>query len=122
MNSDYFDQMLDISKIRDRKDKWGMAMMLPEHVSLLREYYDEQQKVARPQLDEWDLEIIQENIEIGLKKKCQVHFKRWKEGQFVYNQGTIEEIDLKRRTIEIQDPFSLFPLNIDDIVDVTVLE
>lgn len=56
---------------RDRgKIKWT-AMMLPEHISLLREWQAEDDYVKRPELSEWDLENIQEELERGLKMKCQ---------------------------------------------------
>ncbi|MFF2754373.1 hypothetical protein ACFVR1_11590 [Psychrobacillus sp. NPDC058041] len=45
MNNDYFDQALDLSKVRDRGSKKWVAMMLPEHLKLV---------------DEWDLDIIQD--------------------------------------------------------------
>lgn len=55
------------------------AMMLPEHVALIRQYNKEIKKVPRPDLDEWDLDAIQENIEIAMKRNVDVKIKTWEE-------------------------------------------
>jgi len=119
---DMMDQQLDLSKVRDRGSKKWVAMMLPEHVKMLRDYNDELKQVPRPQLDEWDLEIIQDNIDLAMKRNVEIKIKRWINGMFKYNQGTIQWIDLKNRKIELEDPFSSFELPLDEIVDVTILE
>lgn len=108
--------------IKDRGMKKWAGMMLTEHVHLLKQYNEEQSKVLRPELDEWDLDIIQENIEIALKTKVDTKIKRWVNGEFLFNRGIVEKVDLKRRIIKLQDPFYLLSLDIDEIVDVTVME
>lgn len=113
---------LDLSQVRDRGSKKWVAMMLPEHVKMLRDYSEEIKKVARPDLNEFDYEAIQEQIELAMKRNVEIKIKRWKEGEFLYNRGTIQWIDLTKRTIEVEDPFRCFKLKIDEIVDVTILE
>ncbi|WP_342598346.1 YolD-like family protein [Psychrobacillus sp. FSL H8-0483] len=113
---------LDLSQVRDRGSKKWVAMMLPEHVKMLRDYNEEIKKVARPDLNEFDYEAIQEQIELAMKRNVEIKIKRWKEGEFLYNRGTIQWIDLTKRTIEVEDPFRCFELKIDEIVDVTILE
>lgn len=116
------DTRLDLTKIRDRKHKWGMSIMLPEHVTMLRHFIEEQMKVPKPQLDEWDLEAIQNSIEIGMKRNVDVEIKTWKEGAFISLIGKITWVDLGKRVIEMEDVFKSFILQLDEIVDVTVLE
>lgn len=113
---------LDLSKLQDRGSKKWVAMMLPEHVKMLREYSEEIKKEPRPDLNEFDYEAIQEQIAIAMKRNVEIKIKRWKEGEFIYNRGTIQWIDLRKRTIELEDPFRSFELYIDEIVDVTILE
>ncbi|MFF2752801.1 YolD-like family protein [Psychrobacillus sp. NPDC058041] len=108
--------------IKDRGTKKWTAMMLPEHVSLIRKYNEEQKKNPRPQLDEWDRDIIQENIQIAMSRNVEVEIKTWKNGAFICSVGKITWIDLKRRVIEMEDVFHSFCLRFDDIVDVSVLE
>lgn len=113
---------LDLSKVRDRGSKKWVAMMLPEHVKMLRDYNEEIKKAPRPDLNEFDYEAIQEQIELAMKRNVEIQVKRWKNGEFLYNQGTIQWIDLTKRTIELEDPFRSFVLQLDEIVDVTIME
>lgn len=113
---------LDLSHLQDRGSKKWVAMMLPEHVKLLREYAVEIKKEPRPILDEFDYELIEEQIALAMKRNVEVKTKRWKDGEFIYNRGTIQWIDLARRTIELEDAFRSFELSIHEIVDVTIHE
>ncbi|MFJ5771078.1 YolD-like family protein [Psychrobacillus sp. NPDC093180] len=112
---------LDLSKVRDRGSKKWVAMMLPEHVKLLREYMEEQKKTPRPNLDEWDLDIIQENIQLAMKRNVEVEIKTWRNGAFHIHLGKVTWVDINRRTIEMEDVFNSFTLQLDEIVDVTIL-
>ncbi|QFF98907.1 YolD-like family protein [Psychrobacillus glaciei] len=116
------DHQLDLLKVRDRGSKKWVAMMLPEHLKLVREYIDEQKKTPRPELNEWDLDIIQENIQIAMKRNVEVEIKTWKDGAFIFHIGKFIWVDLNRRKIEMEDVFKSFVLQLDDIVDVTVLD
>lgn len=113
---------LDLSHIQDRGSKKWVAMMLPEHVKMLREYAVEIKKEPRPDLNEFDYEAIQDQIALAMKRNVEIKIKRWKEGEFIYNRGTIQWIDLRKRTIELEDSFRSFELSIDEIIDVTILE
>lgn len=105
---------------RDRgKIKWT-AMMLPEHISLLREWQAEDDFVQRPELTEWDLENIQEELERGLKMKSQTLVETWRDGKVTKYQGTIESIDLHNRRIMLQDPFDVERIKFEDIVSVQI--
>lgn len=112
----------DLSHLQDRGSKKWVAMMLPEHVKLLREYAVEIKKEPRPDLDEFDYELIEELIGLAMKRNVEAKIKRWKDGEFVYNRGMIQSIDLSRRSIELEDPFSSFELSLDEIVDITIFE
>lgn len=113
---------LDLSQLQDRGSKKWVAMMLPEHVRMLREYSEEIKKEPRPDLNEFDYEAIHDEIALAMKRNVEIKIKRWKEGEFIYNRGTIQWIDLRKRTIELEDPFRSFELSIDEIVDVSLLE
>ncbi|MEK3975054.1 MULTISPECIES: YolD-like family protein [unclassified Psychrobacillus] len=105
-----------------RNIKWGTSMMLPEHVALLRDYYEEVKREPKPELTEYDYVTLSENLNIAYTSKSDTKIKRWKNGQFVYNRGIIEEVDLKHRVIQLQDPFYLLSIKIDEIVDVTIMD
>ncbi|MFZ0578300.1 MAG: YolD-like family protein [Psychrobacillus psychrotolerans] len=105
-----------------RNVKWKTAMMLPEHVVMLREYGTEIKREPKPDLNEWDFEAIQDNLQLAMRSKADTKVKLWRDGQFSYNRGTVEGIDIKRRTLELQDPFYLFSIKLDEIVDVTIMD
>lgn len=56
---------LDLSKLQDRGNKKWVAMMLPEHVALLREYGKDIKREPKPDLDEWDYDAINHTL-VGL--------------------------------------------------------
>ena len=101
--------------------KW-QGMMLTEHVAMLKEYNQEIKKEPKPELDEWDYDAIQYTLDAAIKSKADTKIKRWKDGEFIYNRGTVESMNLQKREIELQDPFYLLSLKIDEIVDVTIMD
>ncbi|TQR19614.1 YolD-like family protein [Psychrobacillus vulpis] len=113
---------LDLSKVQDRGSKKWVSMMLPEHVKMLRDFNVTIKKVPCPNLNEFDYEAIQEQIELAMKRNVEIKIIRWRNGELLYNQGAIQWIDLTKRTIELEDPFSSFELLLDEIVDATIME
>lgn len=118
---EHFLEVYESAKYHDRGSKKWVAMMLPEHVKLLREYSAEIKRDPRPDLNEWDLEAIHDCLQLAMTSKSDIKIKWWRDGQFIYHRGTIESSDLTRRTLELNDPFSLIKLNLDEIVDVTIM-
>lgn len=102
--------------------KWKTAMMLPEHVAMLRSFGEEVKREDRPELNEWDLEAIHDCLQLAMTSKSDTKIKMWRDGEFFYKRGIIESINLTRRTLELEDPFYLFSLNLDEIVDVTIMD
>lgn len=107
--------------IKDRGNIKWQGMMLTEHTNLLSEWQKEVEMVKRPDLQEWELTLIQEEIEIALRSRCQTHFKMWINGKVVERQGTIEEIDFKSGIIKVQDPFGIIRIDVSVIVNVNRL-
>lgn len=105
-----------------RNIKWKTSMMLPEHVAMLRDFYVEVKKAPRPTLDSFDLDILQENIQIAMKRDVEVKIMTWVEGAIESYIGKIVWIDLQKRKIEIEDVYKAFVLPLDAIVDVTMTE
>ncbi|MER2079421.1 YolD-like family protein [Psychrobacillus psychrotolerans] len=101
--------------------KW-QGMMLTEHVAMLRGYNQELKREPKPQLDEWDYDTIQHILDMAIKSKADTKIKRWSNGEFIYNRGIVEDVDLHRREIELRDPFYLLILNLDEIVDATIMD
>lgn len=92
---------------RDRgKIKWT-ALMLPEHAGLLREWQAEDDYIKRPELTEFDLQDIQEQLESAMMRKCMTQIRTWKDGEVTGYLGTVEEIDVRNQLIMLQDPFEI---------------
>lgn len=103
---------------RDRGTKKWTAMMLPEHVELLRDWMDEDHWVEKPEFDEWEFELIQEELERGVKSKNIVRIETWNEGLVNAFQGMIIKQDFTSRSIYLQDPFNVECIKVDDIIRV----
>ena len=122
MNDEFYEPVFDLSKLQDRGNKKWVAMMLPEHVALLREYDKEIKREPKPDLDEWDYDAINHTLDMAIKSKADTKVKLWRDGAIIYKRGMIESVDLRRRVIELEDPFSLLQLKLDEIVDVTIMD
>lgn len=109
-------------KIRDRGSKKWTAMMLPEHVEALREWLDEDNYIEKPEFDDWELQLIQEEIEIGFKRKNIVFVRTWQEGKIITFQGVIKEIDFQFRCIVLEDPFETERIPVEEIIGIQSMD
>lgn len=105
-------------KIRDRGTKKWTAMMLPEHVELLKDWLDEDQFVERPEFEEWELELLQDEIKLASISQNIVRVQTWKDGTITSYQGKIVDLDFDLRRIILQDPFSIERLKVDEIIKI----
>lgn len=72
--------------------KWN-AMMLPEHVKLLREWQAEDQLVEKPQLDEAQFEQMNENLHRAYKEQCIIDLKICEQTAIYHVSGIIQKLD-----------------------------
>lgn len=107
---------------RDRgKIKWT-ALMLPEHITRLREWQAEDDKVPRPELSEFDLEEIQQQLESARMKKSMTQILIWQDDKISGYIGTIEDIDIHNRLIILEDPYCTERIPADLIIAVQHLD
>ncbi len=67
---------------RDRGNiKWN-ALMLPEHVKLLREWQAEDKKIAKPRLDEWQIEEMNNQLQYAYEQKLPIILNFWREDAY----------------------------------------
>ena len=104
--------------IRDRGNIKWTAMMLPEHIIELRNWMDKEHYEERPELNEWDLQSIQEEIEVAYSRKCQTLVRTWKDGKIMTRGGIIEGIDLRTMIVMLDNPFGMERIPVSDIIDV----
>lgn len=111
-----------VGDVQDRGALKWTALMLPEHIRMLREWKEEDNRVPKPELDEFDLQTLQENIEIALMRKCEVEIQVWKDFQFYYHTGKITELDLHTRKLIYDDSLSAKRLAVDEIISVHLID
>ena len=101
--------------------KW-QGMMLPKHVVELRKWMDGESYTERPELNEGDLQLIQEELRLAHTKKCESLVKNWADGRILQHQGIVDEIDLLKMCIILVDPFGPKKIPVADIINVQGVE
>ena len=96
--------------IRDRGNIKWTAMMLPEHVKLLQEWKAQDENVEKPELDEWGLQDLNEQLQIAYANNLEVELSIWKEKRIFKVIGIITKLDTKSASLYLEDgqnfPFS----------------
>ncbi|MGK7379786.1 YolD-like family protein [Planococcus sp. 1R117A] len=115
-------KMKQVGTIKDRGNIKWQGMFLTEHVQLLREWAEEDKRMPQPKLDAYDLQLIQEELELALKRRCHVIIHTWKAGKVTRHYGTIVEIDLQTRVLTYADPFKDRTLQVDEIVSINLVD
>ncbi len=108
------------AKLKDRGNKKWTAMMLTEHVTELRKNEENYDKVERPQLDEYDLQAMQEEIDRAMASKSETRFTTWLNGTLHYHRGVLEKVN--RDWLVYEDPFGSHRINTSELVSVVLLE
>lgn len=111
-----------IGNVRDRGALKWQGMLLTEHVRLMRDWREEQDAIPKPELDEYDLELLHEELSIALKRRCLVRIQSWRDKRYNYDEGIIESINTRTRALRYEGSEGRRNLSIDEIVSVTLLE
>lgn len=106
----------------DRGNKKWTALMLSEHIRELRLWMDEDNYEERPELDDFTLQSIQEEIETAYKRKYQILIQTWKDGKFVTRGGAIELIDPQSKSIVLNNPFGPERIMVSEIINAQFCE
>jgi hypothetical protein len=108
-------------QIKDRgRIKWT-AMMLPEHVEMLREWQQEDWYNRKPNLDEFDLEAIFDEIQLAYRRQCDVEIRIWREGSQAFT-GTIKAIDLHLQKLHLDTGLHTQKISFTEITAAKTLE
>ncbi len=115
-------QLKVVGDIKDRgRIKWT-AMMLPEHVEMIREWYAQDNVVAKPELTEDDLQLLQEEIDIALKRQCEVLIQSWKAGVVHEQRGIVKGVDAKSRMLVCAESETQYKVPIDEVVAIVLVD
>ena len=105
--------------IRDRGTIKWTAMMLPEHVKMLRDWTEEDTHMVKPELDEQQLEAMNDVLYTALEDGSELvitHYE-WKQHKLLI--GNIHYYDQLMRKLHIVDKFGdEHYLAIEEIIDV----
>lgn len=87
--------------IKDRGNiKWA-SMMMPEHLDLLREC--KEVYTAQPrELTEWELEELQQTIDIAYHQQQDVQLNIWNDGKIMHWTGIIHAINLSTNELLLE--------------------
>ncbi len=87
--------------IKDRGNIKWTAMMLPEHVAMLRELKLSENKKSKPVIDEQQLEEMNNTIHLAITNKKIVNVTYFKDFDYKTINGIIQRFDLVLRSIRI---------------------
>ncbi|ANU27791.1 YolD-like family protein [Planococcus versutus] len=111
-----------VGDIKDRgRIKWT-ALMLPEHVDMIREWYAKEELVAKPELTDDDLRLLQEELDIAFKRQCEVLIQSWKEGVIYEQRGTIRNLDTNNQVLVCVETNIKYRLPIDEVVGIFMID
>ena len=100
---------------RDRGNiKWN-ALMLPEHVKLLREWQAEDKKVAKPKLDEWQLEEMNKQLQLAYEQNLPIIINFWRDDAYYTITSKLLRFDINEKKLYFSTGEAI---RIDEIVHV----
>lgn len=111
-----------MNMIRDRGAKKWQGMFLPEHREQLAALWEEEQKEARPILDEQQIERIQVVLTNALATRAPIQCHIYEEGHLQTYQGRIRRIDTMTQRLELQAETGYHAIPMGDIVEVEMEE
>lgn len=111
-----------MDNLKDRGMMKWQGMMLTEHIKMLEEWDNEYENVERPQLEDWEQDLIAEEIERAFKSKSTVRLSYWSNGQLKEDYGVPIEINTTSKSIVIDDPFGTMRYSFETIVAASIID
>lgn len=111
-------------QIRDRgKIKWLGALFAPEHRALLRELARDELRQAKPILDEYEIEELENRICEAMEFNNPVIISKWSDG-FTYEEiGCVHYLDGIGKEVRIvSEDGAVIRIKFADIVAVSIVE
>lgn len=112
--------MLDNNLDRGMK-KW-QGLMLTEHVKLIRELSANDNYIQQTLLDDWELQQIQEELEVAYKRQCMAEVTAWRKGKHITYIGKISELDYRLNLISVEGPFGEDRISVVDVIKVQCMD
>ncbi|WP_423410260.1 YolD-like family protein [Heyndrickxia sp. MSNUG] len=111
-------------KIRDRgKIKWLGALFAPEHRSMLRELARDEMRKAKPILDEYEIEELENRICEAMEFTLPVVISKWDDGFTYEERGHVHYLDPIRKEVRIvSEDGAVLRIKFNDIVMVKIID
>ncbi|WP_077326582.1 YolD-like family protein [Virgibacillus siamensis] len=101
--------------------KWT-SLMLPEHVELLKDMWQEDQQVTRPELDMQELELLNEALILANKRQDKVVLTIFRDRNIHKKSGVIRKLDKLHRRIRLySDAGSYETVPFHEILDIEIM-
>lgn len=105
--------------IRDRGTIKWTAMMLPEHVKMLRDWTEEDTHMVKPELDEQRLEEMNDMLYLALEEGSELLITYYEHKQHRLLIGHVHHYDQVTRKLHIVDKFGTpHYIAIEEVIDV----
>lgn len=101
--------------IRDRGTMKWTAMMLPEHLKLLKEWKQESYVELPRELAEWEQEELQQSIERALVQNKNIMLTIWEKANYLQWSGVIQAIDEENQELLLETMTNTKPIPLRQI-------
>lgn len=91
--------------IRDRRNIKWTAMMLPEHLELIKKFNESNNKVSPKILSEWELEDLQQTVNQALHYNISITLDVWEMDRYVRRSGIIRSVNDYNHSITFETLF-----------------
>ncbi len=87
--------------LKDRGNIKWTAMMLPEHVAMLRELKERENDQTKPLIDEQQSEEFNEMIRLSLETKAEIKITYYKDFNYKSVSGVIRHFDISLNSLQL---------------------
>ncbi|MEX3623557.1 YolD-like family protein [Viridibacillus arvi] len=106
----------------DRGNKKWTSLMLPEHLTMLKEWKKEQNYIKRPEIDEYQLEDFQMIMSQALTTQQPVLIKTWNDGEIFTVEGLLQDVDPYHNECVLQNSLVNKRIQISAICDIRLCD
>ncbi|MBT2721429.1 YolD-like family protein [Bacillus sp. ISL-46] len=98
-------KVLNMSGIRDRglKKKWQAFKSMPQQYTMLNEIYENDRKISKPDLDEYELDTINDRILHSLESQAPLLLRLYDSGYLKEVDGVVKKVDPFTKTLKLRD-------------------
>lgn len=113
--------MLD-DQTQDRGSKKWVALMLPQHVEMIKDWKQEQFHVKKRELTEWELEDIEKTIQQAAIRRKSITLTLWDNHKLKFETGIITGMDYLKKELLIETDTDIKRITLDKIQYVELVD